>query len=87
MKKNDYLGCFGIIIGMIIAAIIAPALYYFFGWITGHLLDFMIGDTVVNGMNYVFGTERFTREMLPTTCGVLGVIGSFFKSHNYNSGK
>lgn len=87
MKKNDYLGCLGAIVVIVVFIIVEPALYYFFGWITGHLLDFVIGDKVVAGMNYVFETERFTRDMLPTTCGVLGVIGSFFKSHNYNSGK
>ena len=82
MKKNEYLGCFGMIVGLIIASIIAPVLYYFSGWITGHLLNFFIGDTIVNGMNYVFETTRFTRDMLPVTCGTLGVIGSFFKSIN-----
>ena len=45
-----------------------------------HILKFFIGDTVVNGMNYLFNTTRFTTDMLPTICGTLGVIGSFFKS-------
>ena len=85
MKKNEYLGCFGIIIGIVFLVIVEPALYYFFGWITGHLLNWLIGDKIVNGMNYVFETTRFTREMLPVTCGTLGVIGSFFKSYNYHS--
>lgn len=84
MKKSD-LGCLGMIIVAIIFIIVEPALYYFFGWITGHLLNWLIGDKIVNGMNYVFETTRFTREMLPVTCGTIGVIGSFFKSYNYNS--
>ena len=31
-------------------------------------------------MNYLFNTTRFTTDMLPTICGTLGVIGSFFRS-------
>ncbi len=82
MKKNNYLGCLGAIVVVIVFIIVEPALYYFFGWVTGHLLNLLIGDKVVYGMNYVFETTRFTRDMLPVTCGTLGVIGSFFKSIN-----
>ena len=57
-----------------------PCTVLLFGWVTGHILKFFIGDIVINGMNYLFNTTRFTTDMLPTMCGTLGVIGSFFKS-------
>lgn len=76
---GKFLGCLGT---AIIGIILAPAAYYFFGWITGHLISWVFGDTFVNGMNYLFNTTRFTTDMLPTICGTLGVIGSFFKSTN-----
>ena len=82
MKKE---GSLVWIILLIIIVIIEPVLYYFFGWITGYILKFFMGNTIVNGLNYLFNTVRFTPEMLPITCGTLGVIGSFFK--NYNSSK
>ena len=73
-------GCFGWLITLALLVIITPVLYYFFGWLAGVILEWLIGDTVINGMNYLFNTTRFTADMLPTICGTLGVIGSFFKS-------
>lgn len=90
--KNDNIGaaiggCLGAVLVLIIALIFGPVLYYFGGWITGHILSWFIGDTVINGMNYLFNTDRFTVDMLPTICGTLGVIGSFFKSTSTSSSK
>lgn len=76
---NDTAGCFAWLVTLILLLIFGPVLYYFFGWLTGLLLQMWIGDTVINGMNYLFNTNRFTVDMLPTICGTLGVIGSFFK--------
>lgn len=78
--KKETAGCLASVFALIVGIIICPVLYYFFGWVTGHILKFFIGDTVINGMNYLFNTTRFTTDMLPTICGTLGVIGSFFKS-------
>ena len=64
-----------------------PRSILFWRWITGHILKWFIGDTVVSGMNYLFNTTRFTADMLPTICGTLGVIGSFFKSVSSGSSK
>ncbi len=85
MKKTA--GCFGWLITLILLLIISPVLNYFCGWLTGVILQWLIGDTVVNGMNYLFNTTRFTTDMLPTICGTLGVIGSFFKSTSSSSSK
>ena len=79
MKKEN-IGCITTLLVLIVMIIVCPVLYYFGGWITGHILSWLIGDIVVDGMNYLFNTTRFTVDMLPTICGTLGVIGSFFKS-------
>ena len=85
---KELAGCAGALVGAIVVLILAPALCYFGGWITGHLLSWIIGDTVIYGLNYLFNTNRFTVDMLPTICGTLGVIGSFFKStHTTSSSK
>ena len=78
-------GCFGWLITLALLVIVTPVLNYFFGWLTGVILEWLIGDTVINGMNYLFNTTRFTTDMLPTICGTLGVIGSFFKSTTSSS--
>ena len=80
-------GCLTWIITLILLVILGPVLNYFFGWLIGVILQWLIGDTVVNGMNYLFNTTRFTTDMLPTICGTLGVIGSFFKSVSSGSSK
>lgn len=78
--KKTIAGCLESLLALIVIFIIYPLLCYFFGWVTGHILKFFIGNIVINGMNYLFNTTRFTTDMLPTICGTLGVIGSFFKS-------
>lgn len=80
-------GCLTWIITLVLLVILGPVLNYFFGWLTGVILQWLIGDTVINGMNYLFNTTRFTTDMLPTICGTLGVIGSFFKSTVSSSSK
>lgn len=80
-------GCLTWLITLALLVIVEPVLYYFFGWLTGVILQWLIGDTVINGMNYLFNTTRFTTDMLPTICGTLGVIGSFFKSTTSSSSK
>ena len=80
-------GCLTWLITLALLVIVEPVLYYFLGWLTGVILQWLIGDTVINGMNYLFNTTRFTTDMLPTICGTLGVIGSFFKSTTSSSSK
>lgn len=84
---KETMGCFAWIIILVLLVILGPVLSYFCGWLTGVILQWLIGDTVVNGMNYLFNTTRFTTDMLPTICGTLGVIGSFFKSTTSSSSK
>lgn len=82
---KDTIGCLGWLIVIVLLLIFGPVFSYFCGWITGILLQMWIGDTVINGMNYLFNTTRFTVDMLPTICGTLGVVGSFFKSTHTRS--
>lgn len=88
MKNNNvkmFGGCLGWSLVAILLIIFGPAMNYLFGWITGHLLSWVCGDTVVNGLNYLFNTTRFTVDNLPMICGTLGIIGSFFKNMSATS--
>ena len=87
MRNEKTYGCFTVIIVVILMAIIMPVIHYLSGYITGLILQWLIGETVVNGMNYLFNTTRFTVDMLPRICGTLGVIGSFFKSVTTSSSR
>lgn len=80
MYNNNKFGCLTLIVVFVLAVVVSPILYYLGGYLTGLILQWFIGDSVVYGMNYLFNTTRFTTDMLPVMCGTLGVIGSFFKS-------
>ena len=73
-------GCIVWIIGIIVLGLISPVLSYFFGYIAGQFIEWTVGDQVINGLNLLFNTTRFSPQMLPMICGALGVVGSFFKS-------
>lgn len=80
MKNNIDIagGCFV----AIIIAILEPIIFFGCGWFNGYILRFFIGDAVVNALNILFNTTKFTPECLPIVCGGLAVIGSFFKNIN-----
>ena len=70
------------VLGILIALLLGPVLCYACGWVGGWVLLRMFGGSlgvaVANGMNTLFGTTRFAPEVLPTICGTLGVLSSFF---------
>ena len=69
----------GVIVFLIVAIIIEPALLFWFGYFSGWLAKLVIGTKLVTAINMVFGTA-FTADMLPMIGGALGWIGGFFKS-------
>ena len=70
------------VLAIVIALLLGPVLCYVCGWIGGWVLPRMFGGSlgiaVANGLNTLFGTTRFVPEGLPTICGTLGVLSSFF---------
>lgn len=76
MKKN----CYVEIISTIIAMFIIPILVFLTGVVSGLILKWIVGGFVVDGLNLIFNTTRFSADKLPIVCGALAVIGSFFKS-------
>ena len=72
-------GCIGYIIILAIVVFASPIISFFCGYLTGSILEWVVGGMVVNGLNLLFNTTRFSTDMLPILCGALAVIGSFFK--------
>lgn len=70
------------VLGILIALLFGPVPCYVCGWIGGWVLLRMFGGSlgiaVINGLNTLSGTTRFTPEVLPTICGTLGVLSSCF---------
>ena len=75
MEKNYYVE----IISTIIAMFIMPILIFLGGVVSGLILKWIVGGFVVDGLNLIFNTTRFSADKIPIVCGTLAVIGSFFK--------
>lgn len=80
MKKDTTLAeVILILIGLAVLLIFMPFISYWCAYFGGWLASIVIGDTLCNALNTLFGTLRFHPEMLPQMAGALGWIGSFFK--------
>lgn len=70
------------IITGVVLFVISPALTFGCAYIGGMVLDFFVGEGLVNGLNIMFDTTRFTRDLIPLTCATLATIGRYLKSTN-----
>ncbi len=87
MKKSSLgsLGVVTIFIGFIGMLVLSPVLTFGFAYVGGMLLDWIVGVRLVNGLNLMFNTTRFTRELLPLACATLATIGRYFKASQSNT--
>lgn len=77
---EKFVGCLGMLVILIVTIIVAPILCFLGGYVSGLILNWTVGGLVVNGLNLMLNTTRFTADKLPIICGALAVVGSFFKS-------
>ena len=63
------------ILGIII---FRPIAAFGLGHLSGEILAVVYGDNIINGLNLIFDTTRFSPDILPNVCGTMAVIGSFF---------
>lgn len=77
----------GVVGGFITLLVFAPVLTFAFAYLGGIILDWVVGKSLVNGLNLMFDTTRFTRDLIPLTCATLATIGRYFKSSQTNNNK
>ena len=89
MKKSSFesLGAVTVIAGFVGLLVFSPVLTFGFAYLGGMILDWIVGAKLVNGLNLMFDTTRFTRELIPLTCATLATIGRYFKSTQSNTNK
>ena len=89
MKTSSFenLGVVTVIAGFIGLLVFSPVLTFGFAYLGGMILDWIVGAKLVNGLNLMFDTTRFTRELIPLTCATLATIGRYFKSSQSNTNK
>lgn len=73
------------IVSVIILGIFLPVIIFGVGWFGGWILMKIVGGAVVTGLNTLFGTTRFMPDLIPVVCGVLAVVGSYFKTSVSNN--
>ena len=75
----------GIVVTFIGLLVFAPVITFGFAYLGGMILDWIVGEKLVNGLNLMFDTTRFTRDLIPLTCATLATIGRYFKSSQTNN--
>ena len=87
MKKlnSETVEVVSLIGGFIILLVFSPILTFLFAYLGGMILDWIVGAELVNGLNLMFDTTRFTRDLIPLTCATLATIGRYFKSKQTNN--
>lgn len=88
MKNSEIIevaGAISIIVGAIALLVFSPVLTFIFAYIGGMLLDWVVGAKLVDGLNLMFNTTRFTRDLIPLACATLATIGRYFKASQSNT--
>lgn len=89
MRKSSLkeVGVVSIITGFIGLFVLSPVLTFGFAYLGGMILNWIVGAKLVDGLNLMFDTTRFARELIPLTCATLATIGRYFKSSQPNTNK
>ncbi len=83
----EKVGIVSIIVGFVALLVFSPVLTFLFAYLGGMILDWVVGEKLVNGLNLVFDTTRFTRDLIPLACATFATIGRYFKSSQINNNK
>ena len=71
----------GILAGIALILLI-PTLSVAIGWLLGAIVAFFFGGMLADGLNLLFGTERFTSGDIPTVTAVLVFLAHFLLIRN-----
>lgn len=72
-----------IIGGVILIALIIlinPFISFWCAYFGGWLCSLVIGDILADGLNSLFNTTHFTKDMIPLCAATLGWVGGHFKT-------
>lgn len=76
---------FCIIVLTAVCLIGSPVLSFTLGFAGGSILQACFGETIVSTINSLFAAPILTTSMIPVICGIIAVIGGFFKTNVSNS--
>lgn len=76
-RMLKYFGTSVMFAGGIILLIPMGALFGYFG---GTILKLFVGGWVVDGLNILFDTNRFTVDKIPVLCSAMAVLGMYLRT-------
>lgn len=71
-------------LGELIIKIISPILLFIVTYFVGWLIKLTIGNQLIDGLNLIFNTARFTQSMIPAMYATFSTVGFVFKSYYLN---
>lgn len=84
---DDFLAILGAIALIIATVLILPFISFWLCYFGGWVASITIGNILTDGLNTLFQTTWFTKDMIPLCAGTLGWIGSYFKISNLGKSK
>lgn len=76
---KTFFALIGGVVSIAALVIILPFISFWLAYFGGWLCSLVIGDVLAEGLNALFNTTHFTKDMIPLCAGTLGWIGGYFK--------
>lgn len=77
--KDDFLSVLAAISLVIVSVVLLPFVCFWLCYFGGWVASLTIGNVLTNGLNTLFQTTWFTKDMIPLCAGTLGWIGGYFR--------
>ncbi|MFZ4454291.1 hypothetical protein [Salibacterium aidingense] len=77
---TNFFAGLGAVIGVIALALILPALSVAIGWLVGVVVALFFGGLLADGLNVIFGTDRFASGDIPAITAVLALAALFLRA-------
>lgn len=77
---KTFFAVIGAIASIALLILIMPFILFWISYFGGWLASLVIGDSLCNALNTLFGTDRFVPDMIPWIAGAFGWIGGYFKT-------
>lgn len=84
---DDFLAILGAIALIIATVLVLPFISFWLCYFGGWVASITIGNILTDGLNTLFQTTWFTKDMIPLCAGALGWIGSYFETSNLGKSK
>lgn len=79
---KNFLTIIGGIVSIAGLVIVLPFISFWLAYFGGWICTILIGDVLANGLNTLFNTTHFTKDIIPLCAATLGWIGGYFKTRS-----